>query len=179
MAQVVSVSKSSAHHFSKQVTDAIQLIENEGVDGDAHRGVNVQHRSRVKVDPTQANLRQVHLIHIELIEQLQAQGFNVNAGTMGENITTMGIELLDLPCGAQLGFPSGARVEVTGLRNPCAQLNHYQKGLTQAVLERDAQGKVIRKAGVMGVVVQGGWVYPDDAIEVILPAQPHSPLACV
>lgn len=155
---------------------AIVLRQGEGVEGDAHAGVTVRHRSRVKVDPTQPNLRQVHLIHGELHDELQAAGFNVAEGTMGENITTRGIDLLGLPRGACLHIGPQAVVQVTGLRNPCSQLDHYQKGLTAAVLGRDAAGGLIRKAGVMGIVLAGGAVRAGDAIRVALPAPPHLPL---
>jgi MOSC domain-containing protein YiiM len=173
---VTAVAASAAHGFSKQVRPAIVLRQGEGVEGDAHAGVTVRHRSRVKVDPTQPNLRQVHLIHGELHDELQAARFNVAEGTMGENITTHGIDLLGLPRGACLHIGPQAVVQVTGLRNPCSQLDHYQKGLTAAVLGRDAAGGLIRKAGVMGIVLAGGAVRAGDAIRVALPAPPHLPL---
>jgi MOSC domain-containing protein YiiM len=147
-----------------------------GVEGDAHMGVTVKHRSRVRRDPTQPNLRQVHLIHAELIDALQAQGFAVSAGAMGENITTRGIDLLGLPRGTRLHIGATAVVVVTGLRNPCIQLNTFQPGLMAAVLERDAQGKLIRKAGVMGIVLASGIVSIGDAIGVTLPDGRHDPL---
>ncbi len=152
------------------------LIKGEGVDGDAHKGVTVKHRSRVKQDPNQVNLRQVHLMHSELIYQLQEQGFKVSPASMGENITTVGIKLLDLPTGTILKIGKDAQIEITGLRNPCAQLDQYQKGLTAAVLDKDAQGKIIRKAGVMGIVIKGGEVVSEDLIAILLPAKPHKPL---
>ena len=156
MAQVVAVSCSEQHTFSKQPARQIELIKGEGVVGDAHRGVTVQHRSRVAQDPSQPNLRQVHLIQQELIEELQGRGFAVEAGTMGENITTRGLDLLALPTGCVLTIGETVRIEVTGLRNPCAQLDRYQQGLTAAVLDRDEHGQLIRRAGVMGVVLHGG-----------------------
>ena len=130
-------------------------------------------------DPTQPNLRQVHLIHAELHEELRAAGFNVSAGQMGENITTQGIALLDLPAGARLCLGGAAVVEVTGLRNPCAQLDRIQPGLMAATLGRDEHGNLVRKAGIMGVVIAGGEVRPGDPIRVELPRQPHRPLAPV
>lgn len=173
MANVLSLSKSTGHTFSKAICDSIRLIENEGVEGDAHRGQKVRHRSRVKENPQQPNLRQVHLIHNELIEELRAGGFNVNPGTMGENITTVGLDLLSLPRNTLLRFPDGAEIVITGLRNPCAQLDNYQQGLTKAVLDKDSSGNLIRKAGVMGIVKTGGIISKNDEIEIILPELPH------
>lgn len=179
MSKVISVSQSSAHTFSKDVVDSIRLIEGEGVKGDAHQGATVRHRSRVKVDPTQPNLRQVHLIHDELIQELQAKGFDVHPATMGENMTTAGVDLLSLPTDTILAIGPDVKLKVTGLRNPCAQLDNYQKGLMAAVLDRDADGNLVRKAGIMSVVLKGGVVKAGDPIDVILPAKPHRPLAVV
>ena len=176
LGNVVGLSVSQAHTFSKPNTDTLELLTGLGVKGDAHCSATVKHRSRVKVDPSQPNLRQVHLIHQELIETLQSQGFNVASGVMGENITTQGIDLLSLPQGTQLQFGGQALVTLTGLRNPCAQLNNFQAGLTQAVLERGADGELVRKAGVMGVVSIGGLVKVGDTITINLPPQPHLPL---
>ncbi|GCE29039.1 MOSC domain-containing protein [Dictyobacter alpinus] len=175
-AVVVAVNCSAEHTFSKHNRECIQLLEGLGVEGDAHLGQTVQHRSRVAVDPSQPNLRQVHLIHAELHDELRAAGFAVSAGQMGENITTRGIELLSLPTGTRLHMGDTAIVEVTGLRNPCYQLDHFQEGLLAAVLDHDEQGKLIRKAGIMGIVLTGGQVRPDDPIRVELPAGPHRPL---
>ena len=173
MKTVLSVSRDSKHRFSKVVVDSITLVAGEGVQGDAHRGVTVKHRSRVEADPTQPNLRQVHLIHYELIEELQGQGFRVEPATMGENVTTVGIDLLSLPTGTVLSIGDVAQVEITGLRNPCRQLDDYQQGLTAAVLDRDADGNLIRKAGVMGIVRTGGVVKQGDEIRIELPPEPH------
>jgi len=170
---VTSVSSSDVHGFSKQNRDHIQMLTGLGVEGDAHLGVTVQHRSRVAVDPTQPNLRQVHLIHEELFEELAEKGFSVVAGDLGENILTRGIDLLSLPQGTRLHIGDEAIVEVTGLRNPCRQIDAFQKGLVQAVLDRDADGGLIRKAGVMSIVSRGGLVRPDDTIRVELPPLPH------
>jgi MOSC domain-containing protein YiiM len=175
MASVVSVSLDRSHRFSKERAGRITLITGEGVEGDAHRGVTVKHRSRVRVDPSQPNLRQVHLIHEELFAELAAKGFTVGPGDIGENITTEGIDLLALPTGARLAI-GGAVIEVTGLRNPCIQLDRFQEGLMQAVLGRDAEGKLVRKAGIMGIVAEGGPVSVGDGIGVELPAEPHRPL---
>jgi len=136
----------------------------------------VKHRSRVKRDPTQPNLRQVHVIHGELHDELRSAGFSVVPGQMGENITTRGLDLLGLPTGAQLHIGDEAVVEVTGLRNPCDQLDGIEQGLMGAVLDRDAEGKLVRKAGVMGIVVAGGDVRPGDEIRVELPVAPHRAL---
>jgi hypothetical protein len=175
-ARVVSVSRDATHKFSKVICQSITLLAGLGVDGDAHMGVTVKHRSRVRRDPSQPNLRQVHLIHAELVDTLQSQGFAVSAGAMGENITTRGIDLLGLPRGSRLHIGASAIVEVTGLRNPCIQLNTFQPGLMAAVLGRDAQGNLIRKAGIMGIVLGGGVVSVDDPIRVILPEGPLHPL---
>jgi len=174
--RVIAVAWAATHHFSKATTPSIQLLTGLGVEGDAHCGVTVKHRSRVARDPTQPNLRQVHLIHAELLEDLQARGFTVGPGTMGENITTEGLTLLDLPTGARLRIGPEAVVEVTGLRNPCTQLDGYERGLTKAVLGKGPGGELIRKAGVMGVVIRGGVVQPGQTIAVELPAEPHRPL---
>ena len=178
-AVVAAVSCSTKHTLVKFNETSIRLLPGLGVDGDAQLGATVKHRSRVARDPTQPNLRQVHLIHAELHEELRAAGFNVSAGQMGENITTQGIALLDLPAGARLCLGGAAVVEVTGLRNPCAQLDRIHPGLMAATLGRDEHGNLVRKAGIMGVVIAGGEVWPGDPIRVELPPQPHRPLAPV
>ncbi len=173
---VKAVSKSPEHTMSKPNQASIQLLAGKGVEGDAHMGVTVKHRSRVKQDPTQPNLRQVHLIHTELHEELQAAGFSILPGQMGENITTSGLNLLDLPRHTRLQLGESALVEVTGLRNPCYQLDGIQEGLMKAVLGRDEHGNLVRKAGIMSVVLQGGVVRPEDEIRVQLPEPPFFPL---
>lgn len=173
---VEGVSRSPEHAFSKTNVACIRLLAGLGVDGDAHSGRTVRHRSRVARDPGQPNLRQVHLIHAELHAELRARGFEVGAGAMGENVTTRGIDLLDLPTGSRLRIGDQAVVEVTGLRNPCAQLDHLQRGLMAAVLDRDEAGNLVRKAGVMAIVVASGEVRPRDPVVVELPAPPYSPL---
>ena len=174
---VVAVSRSATHSFSKDESpDAIRLIAGLGVEGDAHFGETVQHLSRVRRDPTAPNLRQVHLIHAELHEELRAAGFAVGPGAMGENVTTKGVELLALPVGTRLRLGADAVVELTGLRNPCGQLDGLQDGLKNAVLERAADGELVRKAGVMAVVVIGGEVRAGDPIVVELPAGVRQPL---
>ncbi|MBT9527500.1 MAG: MOSC domain-containing protein [Rhizobacter sp.] len=172
-AHVTSVSLSGTHKFSKGPASQITLLAGLGVEGDAHCGVTVKHRSRVARDPTQPNLRQVHLIHSELFDELATQGFAIAAGQIGENIGTRHIDLLGLPVGAQLHIGETAIVELTGLRNPCEQLNAHQAGLTAAVLGRAADGSLVRKAGVMSVVIAGGIVRAGNAIAVTLPALPH------
>ena len=176
---VVAVCKSDAHNFSKSVVPAIRLLEGIGVEGDAHSGGAVQHLSRVKQNPDQPNLRQVHLMHAELFDELAARGFVITPGDIGENITTRGIDLLGLPVDTELQFGATARVRITGLRNPCHQLNDFQEGLTRAVLEKRPDGSVIRKSGIMGVVIAGGDVVAGDAITVFLPAAPHRPMDMV
>jgi len=178
-ATVTAVSRSGTHTFGKTHADAIRLLAGLGVEGDAHLGVTVKHRSRVARDPTQPNLRQVHLIHAELHDELGAAGFAVSPGEMGENVTTRGVDLLALPTGTRLHLGDAAVVEVTGLRNPCAQLDRFQPGLMAAVLDRDEHGGLVRKAGIMGVVVAGGEVRPGDPLRVELPPEPHRPLVPV
>ncbi|SDD29763.1 MOSC domain-containing protein YiiM [Cupriavidus sp. YR651] len=173
--RVVAVSRSPAHGFSKPREDAIRLLAGLGVEGDAHAGVTVQHRSRVAVDPTQPNLRQVHLIHAELHAALAEAGFDVGYGELGENITTQGIDLLRLPTGTRLHIGT-AEIEITGLRNPCVQIDQFRKGLLRQLVYRDALEALVRKAGVMGVVLAGGMVRPGDVIETVLPALPHRAL---
>ncbi|HZA93436.1 MAG TPA: MOSC domain-containing protein [Gemmatimonadales bacterium] len=176
---VTAVSCSSSHSFSKPNQDSIRLLAGLGIEGDAHLGTTVKHRSRVAKDPTQPNLRQVHLIHAELFDELAGKGFSVAAGAMGENVTTRGIDLLNLPAGTRLHLGESAVIEVTGLRNPCVQIDRFQKGLMKAVLGKDEQGNVIRKSGIMAIVLEGGQVRPGDAIRVELPSEPHRPLNVV
>lgn len=176
MAVVVAVCASPTHSFGKSVVETICLLAGLGVAGDAHAGETVKHRSRVAADPTQPNLRQVHLIHAELHDELRAGGFDVGPGQMGENVTTRGVDLLGLPVGAKLRLGADAVVEVTGLRNPCSQLDAFRPGLLAAVLGRDAAGQLVRKSGIMGVVLAGGVVRPGDPIAVELPPPPHRKL---
>lgn len=176
---VVGVSLARGHHFSKQAAFEIRLLTGLGVAGDAHMGETVKHRSRVAKDPTQPNLRQVHLLQAELFDALALRGFKVAPGEMGENVTTRGIDLLALPEATRLHLGQEAVVEITGLRNPCVQIDRFQKGLMEAVLDRDEAGALIRKAGVMAVVIKGGDVRPGDAITLTLPSGPHRPLGVV
>jgi hypothetical protein len=173
---VMAVSYSAVHRFSKERRGSIRLLAGLGVKGDAHLGVTVKHRSRVAADPTQPNLRQVHLVHGELHDELAGKGFRVAPGVMGENVTTRGLDLLGLPRSTRLHLGATAVVEVTGLRNPCKQLDDYQAGLLAAVLDRDEAGNLVRKAGIMGVVLAAGEVRPGDAISVELPPLPHQRL---
>ena len=171
--KVEAVSTGSRHGIGKETDDVIRLIAGQGVEGDVHAGATVMHRSRRRKNPEQPNLRQVHLIHRELHEELAGQGFELAPGEMGENVLTSGVELLALPTGARLRLGGEAVVEVTGLRNPCSQLDELAPGLMEAVLDRDADGELVRKSGVMGVVLEGGEVRPGDPIEVEMPAEPH------
>jgi MOSC domain-containing protein YiiM len=173
---VVAVSSSALHAVRKENRDSIRLIVGLGVEGDAHAGATVKHRSRVRRDPLQPNLRQVHLIHAELHDELRAGGFELSPGEMGENVTTRGVDLLGLPVGARLRLGDDAVVEVTGLRNPCVQLDGLRAGLMAAVLGRDEDGNLVRKAGVMAVVVAGGEVRAGDLVCVVLPTAPHRAL---
>ncbi len=171
--RVVSVNSSPGHTLRKPARDSIRLIEGLGVEGDAHAGRTVKHRSRLRRDGAQPNLRQVHLIHAELHDELAEQGFMVQAGEMGENVTTRGIDLLSLPVGTRLSLGPDAVVEVTGLRNPCKQLERLHPGLMAAVLDRDAAGELVRKTGIMAVVVASGELRPGGPIRVELPTPPH------
>ena len=175
-AVVTAVSRSPRHRFSKDNATEIRLLAGLGVEGDAHSGETVQHRSRKRWTPHLPNLRQVHLLHAELFAELAAGGFAVEPGQLGENVTTRGLDLLALPVGTRLQLGAEAVVELTGLRNPCVQLDRFQDGLMAAVLDRDADGGLVRKAGVMSVVVDGGVVRPGDAVEVLLPNPPHRAL---
>jgi MOSC domain-containing protein YiiM len=174
--RVVSVHMSPTYTMTKPVREAITLVEGLGVEGDAHNGVTVKHRSRVAKNPTQPNLRQVHLIHAELFDELRELGFEITPGFMGENITTIDIDLLALPTGTKLHIGENAIVEVKGLRNPCSQLDGLIPGLMKANLDRDSNGDLVRKTGVMGIVLAGGEVRIDDKITVELPEGEPQPL---
>jgi MOSC domain-containing protein YiiM len=176
---VTAVACSPRHTLAKPNQASIRLVAGLGVEGDAHQGATVKHRSRVARDPSRPNLRQVHLIHAELHDELRQAGFDVSAGEMGENVTTRGVDLLGLTTGARLHLGRTAIIEVTGLRNPCAQLDRVRPGLMAATLGRDGDGSLIRKAGIMAIVLAGGEVRPGDAIHAELPPPPHRPLAPV
>lgn len=173
---MVAVCRDGKHRFSKRPVEEIVLVPGLGVQGDAHLGVTVQHRSRVAADPTQPNLRQVHLIHAELFAEVAEHGFGVRPGELGENLTTRGIDLLSLPEGTVLHLGDEAVIELTGLRNPCQQINTFQSGLLKEVLTKNPTGGLVRKTGVMSVVLTGGVVRPGDPIVAALPATPHQPL---
>ncbi|MEU9130809.1 MOSC domain-containing protein [Kitasatospora sp. NPDC048540] len=173
---VTAVSSNSEYSFTKPNRAGIMLLAGLGVEGDVHAGVTVRHRSRVAQDPTQPNLRQVHLIHEELFAEVGEEGFSVSPGELGENITTSGIDLLGLPVGTLLHLGDEAIVAVTGLRNPCLQIDVFKDGLLKRLVGRDEAGTIVRKAGIMGVVREGGVVRPGDTITVELPDQPHRPL---
>ena len=172
-ARVVAVHRDAMHRFSKVQAESITVQAGLGVVGDAHFGATVQHRSRIARDPSAVNLRQVHLVGAELLDELVAQGFRVVPGAIGENVTTRELDLLALPTGTRLEFGDAAAVEITGLRNPCVQLDRFQDGLMRAVLDRAPDGRLIRRAGVMAVVVGDGVIRPGDPITVHLPAGPH------
>jgi MOSC domain-containing protein YiiM len=176
---ITAVSRSSRHTLVKTNEASVRLMAGLGIEGDAHQGTTVKHRSRVARDPAAPNLRQVHLIHAELHDELRRRGFEVRAGQMGENITTSGVDLLGLTTGTRLYIGDTAIVEVTGLRNPCAQLDKIQPGLMAATLDRDAEGRLVRKAGIMGIVLATGEVRPGDPIRVEPPPPPRRPLAVV
>lgn len=174
--RVIAVARDAGHHFSKAVVPEIAIVAGLGVAGDAHSGETVKHRSRMKADPSQPNLRQVHLIHAELFDEVAAKGFAVQAGDLGENITTRGIDLLGLPRGTILRIGEAVELQVTGLRNPCAQIDAFQHGLLGAVLEKRADGTLVRKSGIMTTVLTEGVVRAGDAIAVDFPAPPFLPL---
>ena len=174
--EVVAVARKKAHGPKKAPQLSIRLVGGLGVEGDAHAGETVRHRSRRRQFPDMPNLRQVHLLHCELFQELAAQGFEITPGLMGENVTTRGLDLLALPKGARLQLGDTALVEVTGLRNPCVQLDGVQPGLMAACLGRGPDGEPVRKAGVMAVVLEGGDVRPGDEITVVLPSGPHAAL---
>lgn len=182
---VLAVHRDAEHQFSKETVPSIVLEAGLGVAGDAHHGRTVQHRSRAKADPDQPNLRQVHLIAASLLDHLLKQDFVVAAGELGENITLQSApglswrDLIALPRGTQLHFTQGAVVELTGLRNPCIQMDRFQRGLMAAMLDKDASGNLVRKTGVMGIVLAGGTVAGGDAVQVRLPALPHQAMECV
>ena len=176
---VAAVSSSGSHTLAKPNHEKIRLLAGLGVEGDAHAGATVRHRSRLARFAGQPNLRQVHLIHAELHDELKIRGFAVAPGQMGENVTTRGLDLLALPAGTRLRLGDTAVIEVTGLRNPCAQLDRIQPGLMSTTLERDENGGLVRKAGIMAVVLNGGEVQAGDPIRVELPPEPHQPLAPV
>lgn len=173
---VLAVARDGAHRFSKGVVPELRLIAGEGVEGDAHRGVTVKHRSRVAVDPTRPNLRQVHLLPAEFFAEAARAGFALGPGALGENVATVGLDLHALPVGTRLGLGGEAVVELTGLRNPCAQIEAFRPGLLALVLRHDPALGVVRRAGVMGVVASGGVVRPGDRITVATPAGPHRAL---
>jgi MOSC domain-containing protein YiiM len=176
MGQVVSVSARRGHGVGKTILPEIQLIAGQGVEGDAHCGEKVKHRSRARFNPSLPNLRQVHLIHAELQEELAGKGFEIVPGELGENILTRGIDLLALPTGTILSLPSGSEIEVTGLRNPCIQLERHKAGLMEALLDHALNGSLIRKGGIMGIVLAGGAAKTGDAIIVTYPQMPFAAL---
>jgi len=176
---IIAVSKSESHTFSKPNQPTIHLIEGFGVEGDAHAGKTVKHRFLVKKDATKPNIRQIHLIHTELLDSLEEKGFSVKPGELGENITTRGIDLLGLPTGTILMIGSEVVVQVTALRNPCKQIDEFQKGLLKEVLYKDEEGNLVRATGVMGTILKGGTVQPGDSIVVELPPEPYHELEYV
>ena len=171
-ATIIGLASDAQHRFSKQPVRSLTLLAGLGVAGDAHAGCTVQHLSRVKQDPSQPNLRQVHLIHVELFDELAGKGFAIAPGQMGENITTRGLDLLGLSRGTRLRLGTEALIEITGLRNPCRQLNGLAPGLMNAVLDRAEDGTLVRKCGVMAVVVSSGEVRVGDAVALAsIPAE--------
>ena len=170
---VIALHRSAVHNFSKQPETSLNLLQGLGIEGDAHMGATVKHRSRVAANPNQPNLRQVHLLHAEMIDEIRGKGFDIKSGDVGENITTHGIDLINLPRHTRLHIGSSVILSVTGLRNPCAQLDNFQSGLTQAFLGKTADGKLIRKAGIMAIVLESGAIHQGDEIRLELPSPPH------
>ena len=175
-AEIVAVSRSPRHGFSKRIEPALTLLAGLGVEGDAHLGTTTQHLYRQRIDPTLPNLCQVHLLHAEVFDEMRAKGYDIGPGELGENVCTRGVDLLGLPTGTTLALGADVLLEVTGIRNPCKQINAYRAGLMDALLDRNPDGTLIRKAGIMSVVLKGGTVKPGDAIRVTLPPEPHRPL---
>ena len=171
--RVTAVHRAGTHGFSKTTEEEIRLLQGLGVEGDAHSGATVKHRSRARRDPTQPNLRQVHLMPAELFDDVAEAGFTVTPGDLGENVTTRGLDLIHLPRGTRLRLGDEAEVEITGLRNPCVQIERFQSGLLEQMVGKDDEGNIVRKAGVMSIVIAGGTVRPGDAIRVTLPPEPH------
>lgn len=177
--RVVGLATSRAHRFSKESVRWVEMQRALGVRGDCHAGRTVQHLSRLRREPASPNLRQVHVIQAELFDALLDQGHRVRPGELGENVTTRGVDLLSLPTGTRLGLGAEAEIEITGLRNPCVQIDRFDAGLLAMVLSRNEAGRVVRKAGVMGVVTRGGVVTVGDGIDVVLPPLPHLALSPV
>jgi MOSC domain-containing protein YiiM len=171
--RVIHISLGGAHTFTKKPVSSARFLEGLGLEGDVHAGRTVKHRSRVAVDPTQPNLRQVHLIQSELLAELVQAGYEVSAGRLGENVLTEGIDLLSLPAGTRLALGRDVVLELTGLRNPCAQLNDVGPGLMQRLAHRDDEGRLHRRAGVMAIVITTGDAKEGDMIEITLPPEPH------
>lgn len=177
--KVDSVHRDDKHRFSKPAVPEVRLIEGIGVEGDAHAGATVQHLHLVRRNAAAANLRQVHLIQRELIDELNAKGYDVSPGDLGENITTDGLDLFSLPTGTILRLGDKAAVTVTGLRDPCNQINKLRKGMLKEVLWREADGTTVYRVGIMAVVSTAGVVRPGDPLTVVLPPEPHEPLGLV
>jgi len=176
---VVAVSRDDKHRFSKPLVESIRLIAGHGIEGDTHAGPTTQHRYLIRTDPQRANLTQVHLVRSELFDELAADGFAVSAGQLGENIATSGVDLLALPLGTRLHLGPDAVVEVTGMRDPCSMIDKFQQGLKGALKSTDASGHILRRAGIMGIVVSDGTVSPGDTLRVELPTGEHLPLGVV
>ena len=176
---VVAVSRDDSHRFSKPVVPSIRLVAGYGIEGDSHAGATTQHRYLIRTDPTRPNLTQVHLVRSELLTELAAEGFDVSPGQLGENITTAGIDMLALPLGTRLHLGSDAVVEVTGMRDPCSMIDKFRSGLKTALKHTDDAGRIVRRAGIMGIVVADGTVLPGDTLRVELPAGEPVPLGVV
>ena len=176
---VFAICSSPKHGFSKQPQRSIRLLAGRGVEGDAHCGETVQHLYLKRRNPLAPNRMQVHLLQSELFDELAFVGYALTAGQLGENITTRGIGLLNLPQGTRLHLGGEAVVELTGLRTPCKLIEDFKPGLLKQVISRDAANKVLAKAGVMAIVLHGGDVHERSPIRVEYPAARHVPLQMI
>jgi hypothetical protein len=169
--KVVAVCCNPEPGLPKPVVDAVHLIENWGVEGDYHAGSLVRHRYLAKKDPNRPNLRQALLVDAAVFVELARQDIHIGPGTMGENITIEGIDVMQLLEGTHLAIGSTI-VEVMERRNPCYQLNGIDPRLLKAVVKKQPE-QTIFKAGMMTRILQSGWVCAGDLVEVLPPADPN------
>lgn len=177
--RIEALHSSPSHSLKKETTSSLEIIKGLGVKGDAHMGAKIKHVYRVRKDPNEPNLRQVHIIHAELFDELKTKDFDISFGEMGENITCSGLDILSLPTDTELQMGVSTRLKVTGLRNPCAQLDSIKKGLMKACLDRNQSGEMIPKVGIMTIVLEGGIINQGDEIKVVFPPEPHRKLEAV
>lgn len=168
---VLAVSADRGHRFRKMPQRDILLVEGHGVEGDAHAGPFVRHRYLARRQPRLPNLRQVHLIPSALFGTLRRCGYEIGAGGLGENVTTAGLNLEEMPLGTRILLGQTASVELIGLRTPCVLIDRFRSGLKQHLLAFAKTGPAFR-CGVMGVVRTGGRVAAGDVARVVLPSPP-------